>query len=65
MQLIHILELSHVADWLVGTEDTGIPRGERKRYTIGVELVTNPSVLFLGTHPRRLQCNTLVSHSRL
>jgi ABC-type multidrug transport system ATPase subunit len=46
-QLIHVLELEHVADWLIGSEDTGIPRGERKRYTIGVELVTNPSVLFL------------------
>lgn len=46
-QLIHVLELEHVADWLIGSEETGIPRGERKRYTIGVELVTNPSVLFL------------------
>ena len=50
-QLIHLLELDHVADWLVGMEETGIPRGERKRYTIGVELVTNPSVLFLGMWP--------------
>lgn len=48
--LIHLLELDHVADWLVGSETSGIPRGERKRYTIGVELVTNPSVLFLGKH---------------
>jgi ABC-type multidrug transport system ATPase subunit len=44
-QLIHILELDSVADWLIGDEVTGIPRGERKRFTIGVELVTNPSVL--------------------
>ena len=48
--LIHLLELDHVADWMVGSESSGIPRGERKRYTIGVELVTNPSVLFLGMH---------------
>jgi ABC-type multidrug transport system ATPase subunit len=33
---------------LVGSSDNGLPVGERKRYTIGVELVTNPSVLFLG-----------------
>lgn len=56
VQLIHMLELDHVADWLVGSEETGIPRGERKRYTIGVELVTNPSVLFLGKCASAVLC---------
>ena len=46
--IIHMLELEDVADVLVGTGENGLPVGERKRYTIGVELVTNPSVLFLG-----------------
>ena len=47
-QIIRVLELEDVADVLVGSSDWGIPTGERKRYTIGVELVKNPSVLFLG-----------------
>lgn len=38
-----------VADTVVGTLENGLSVGERKRFTIGVELVTNPSVLFLGT----------------
>ena len=33
---------------LVGSSGGGLPVGEKKRYTIGVELITNPSVLFLG-----------------
>ena len=48
-QIIDLLELRPVADTIIGTTDTGLSVGERKRYTIGVELVTNPSVLFLGT----------------
>lgn len=47
-QIIVMLELDDVADTLVGASDGGLPVGEKKRYTIGVELVTNPSVLFLG-----------------
>ena len=48
--VLHMLELEDVADILVGDADTGLPVGEKKRYTIGVELVTNPSVLFLGPY---------------
>lgn len=48
-QMLRLLELDHAADLLVGPSDGGLPVGEKKRYTIGVELVTNPSVLFLGT----------------
>ena len=52
-KIIELLELRSVADTMVGSPDSGLNVGERKRYTIGVELVANPSVLFLG------QCSTL------
>ena len=42
-RMIELLELTDVANTLVGS----LSVGEMKRYTIGVELVTNPSVLFL------------------
>lgn len=44
---LEILELSHVADVTIGDLSSGLPVGERKRVTIGVELVANPAVLFL------------------
>jgi ABC-type multidrug transport system ATPase subunit len=42
------LGLNHVAnDRIGGALKRGISGGERKRTSIGVELITNPSLLFL------------------
>ena len=47
-ELLEILGLSHIADSIVGKEGRrGISGGERKRVSIGVELITKPDVLFL------------------
>lgn len=48
-ELLELLGLSHVADNIIGKEGRrGISGGERKRVSIGVELITSPDVLFLG-----------------
>ena len=47
-ELLGLLGLSHVADGIIGKEGRrGISGGERKRVSIGVELITSPDVLFL------------------
>lgn len=47
-ELLELLGLSHIADNIVGKEGRrGISGGERKRVSIGVELITSPDVLFL------------------
>jgi ABC-type multidrug transport system ATPase subunit/ABC-type multidrug transport system permease subunit len=47
-EVLRLLELKHLANRLVGDENLqGLSPGERKRLTIGVELVANPSILFL------------------
>ncbi|CAM9677396.1 unnamed protein product, partial [Laminaria digitata] len=47
-ELLELLGLSSVADSVIGKEGKrGISGGERKRVSIGVELITNPDVLFL------------------
>ncbi|KAI9011119.1 hypothetical protein BC832DRAFT_590367 [Gaertneriomyces semiglobifer] len=47
-QIIELLGLSHVADSLVGGANRrGISGGEKRRVSIGSELVTDPAVLFL------------------
>lgn len=47
--VLEMMELGQVADRLVGDETTssGISAGERKRLSIGVELVASPTILFL------------------
>lgn len=47
-ELLNLLGLSHVADGIIGKEGRrGVSGGERKRVSIGVELITSPDVLFL------------------
>ena len=47
-EIIDDLGLEAVADMKVGTDEMrGISGGERKRTCIGMELITNPDVLFL------------------
>ncbi|KAI7873592.1 hypothetical protein K492DRAFT_138850, partial [Lichtheimia hyalospora FSU 10163] len=48
-QIIELLEMENVADALIGTASSnkGISVEERKRLTIGVELVAKPKLLFL------------------
>jgi ABC-type multidrug transport system ATPase subunit len=57
-EVIRMLELGSVADRVIGEEqdESGLLVGERKRVTIGVELVANPSVLFLGTRKLVFMC---------
>ncbi|OAQ31960.1 hypothetical protein K457DRAFT_71238 [Linnemannia elongata AG-77] len=48
-EIIKILEMDNIADALIGTTESGlgISVEERKRLTIGVELVAKPKLLFL------------------
>lgn len=48
-QIIQLLEMENIADALIGTASSnkGISVEERKRLTIGVELVAKPKLLFL------------------
>ncbi len=47
-ELLDILELRHLADRIVGSEKyAGLSPGQLKLLTIGVELASNPSILFL------------------
>ncbi|XP_068614174.1 broad substrate specificity ATP-binding cassette transporter ABCG2-like [Brachionichthys hirsutus] len=63
-RLIKELGLTKVADSRVGTDFTrGISGGERKRMTIGMELIIDPSVLFLDEPTTGLDSST--AHSVL
>ncbi|XP_048362367.1 broad substrate specificity ATP-binding cassette transporter ABCG2-like [Sphaerodactylus townsendi] len=58
-QIIHELGLSKVADAKVGTElIRGVSGGERKRTNIGMELITEPPVLFLDEPTTGLDSST-------
>ncbi|KAG0249180.1 hypothetical protein BG011_009523 [Mortierella polycephala] len=48
-EIIRILEMENIADAMIGTTESGlgISVEERKRLTIGVELVAKPKLLFL------------------
>jgi len=48
-EIIHILEMESISDAMIGTTESGlgISVEERKRLTIGVELVAKPKLLFL------------------
>ena len=47
-KLLKELELYHIKDTIVGgTAARGISGGEKKRVAIGVEMATNPDLLFL------------------
>lgn len=47
-RVLRVLRLTRIADSFIGCPDTGgISGGERRRVTIGIELVTKPSLLLL------------------
>uniref|UniRef100_H0VW21 ABC transporter domain-containing protein n=1 Tax=Cavia porcellus TaxID=10141 RepID=H0VW21_CAVPO len=58
-EVIEELGLGKVADSKVGTEQIqGVSRAERKKTSIAMELVTDPSILFLDEPTNALDCST-------
>ncbi|XP_059701603.1 broad substrate specificity ATP-binding cassette transporter ABCG2 [Haemorhous mexicanus] len=58
-QIIKELGLSRVADSKVGTQfSRGVSGGERKRTNIGMELITDPAILFLDEPTTGLDAST-------
>ncbi|XP_068043973.1 broad substrate specificity ATP-binding cassette transporter ABCG2-like isoform X2 [Anomalospiza imberbis] len=58
-QIIKELGLSKVADSKVGTQfSRGVSGGERKRTNIGMELITDPAILFLDEPTTGLDAST-------
>ncbi len=47
-RVIEVLELTELADAVIGVPGAGLSIEQRKRCTIGVELVAKPKLLFLG-----------------
>ncbi|NXH68814.1 ABCG2 protein, partial [Hydrobates tethys] len=65
-QIIKELGLSKVADSKVGTQFTrGVSGGERKRTNIGMELITDPAILFLDEPTTGLDASTANAVLRL
>ncbi|KAL2670114.1 hypothetical protein Neosp_014995 [[Neocosmospora] mangrovei] len=50
-EIISLLELEDLADTLIGTVGDGLSVEQRKRVTIGVELVSKPSILLFLDEP--------------
>lgn len=47
-EVLQVLKLKHIENSVVGNaEKRGISGGERKRVSIGIELVADPKILFL------------------
>ena len=64
--LVKALKLDECIDTMVGTElIKGISGGERKRTSIGYELITNPSLLFLDEPTSGLDSFTALSIIKL
>jgi ABC-type multidrug transport system ATPase subunit len=61
-KIIEELDLSNCADTRVGsTEIRGLSGGERKRTSIGVDLITNPSLVFLDEPTTGLDSTTALN----
>lgn len=61
-QVIEDLGLTKCADtWIGGEFLKGVSGGERKRTSIGVELITNPSVIFLDEPTTGLDSETALN----
>mmetsp|Transcript_29077 Transcript_29077/g.40223 ORF Transcript_29077/g.40223 Transcript_29077/m.40223 type:complete len:727 (-) Transcript_29077:189-2369(-) len=62
---IYTLGIGHVADSIIGDERRrGISGGQRKRVNVGLELVSNPSVLFLDEPTTGLDASTALDLCR-
>lgn len=57
-QVIHALGMEHFADAIVGAAGEGLNIEQRKRLTIGVELVARPELLFLDEPTSGLDTKT-------
>jgi ABC-type multidrug transport system ATPase subunit len=57
--LIHVLDLESCRNTVVGNElIKGLSSGQKKRTAVGVELVTNPRVIFLDEPTSGLDSHT-------
>lgn len=65
-QTLDMLELTNVQDLQVGSDATGgLSFEQKKRLSIAVELVANPSILFLDEVRTRTCCNLIQALSQM
>ncbi len=65
-QVMELVELEGLANSIVGKPGlSGLSVEQRKRLTIAVELVANPSIIFMVRSPRPLPCPAELSRLRL